>query len=103
VYNKNVEVEHEYFANGIRVHNCPECDAMEGRVFPVAEAHGLIPRHPACRCAWLPALADYREKGQVWDRRSVRSAVRESIGAERVGGTYRAAKAKSVWSGKELV
>lgn len=33
---------------------CPLCLAMEGRVFPIEEARGLIPLHPNCRCAWVP-------------------------------------------------
>jgi len=81
---------------------CPECEAMEGVVMPVDKAHGLIPRHPACRCSWLPALASRKETGQLWGR-SGRSAIRKSIGAEYASGSYRQAKMKSVWSGKELV
>lgn len=33
---------------------CPDCQSMEGEVFNVDEAHGLIPLHPNCRCAWIP-------------------------------------------------
>lgn len=35
---------------------CPECSSLEGVVFPVAEARGVIPVHPRCRCAWLPVF-----------------------------------------------
>lgn len=35
---------------------CPRCAEMEGTIVPVKEAHGLIPLHPNCRCAWIPAL-----------------------------------------------
>jgi len=35
---------------------CPQCEAMEGQTFPIDEAHGLIPLHPQCRCAWIPAI-----------------------------------------------
>jgi SPP1 gp7 family putative phage head morphogenesis protein len=31
---------------------CEECAAMDGKLFKVAQAHGLIPMHPNCRCAW---------------------------------------------------
>lgn len=34
---------------------CPECEQMEGKVFTIDEARGLIPLHPNCRCAWIPA------------------------------------------------
>jgi SPP1 gp7 family putative phage head morphogenesis protein len=33
---------------------CVECDEMEGEVFTIKEARGLIPLHPNCRCAWVP-------------------------------------------------
>ena len=34
---------------------CDDCLDLHGRVFPTAEAHGLIPVHPDCRCTWVPA------------------------------------------------
>jgi len=34
---------------------CPICRPLDGVVMPVAKARGLIPRHPNCRCAWIPA------------------------------------------------
>ena len=34
---------------------CPKCQALEGVVLKLAEAHGVIPVHPGCRCAWIPA------------------------------------------------
>lgn len=33
---------------------CEECGSMEGQVYRVSEAHGMIPLHPNCRCAWVP-------------------------------------------------
>jgi len=33
---------------------CAACADMEGSVFTIKEARGMIPLHPACRCAWLP-------------------------------------------------
>lgn len=35
---------------------CEQCAAMEGRTYNVDEAHGLIPLHPNCRCAWIPVV-----------------------------------------------
>ena len=35
---------------------CPQCAGMEGAVFTIREARGLIPLHPNCRCAWLPVI-----------------------------------------------
>lgn len=37
---------------------CPRCEQLEGRTFTVAEARGIIPVHPNCRCAWLPVITD---------------------------------------------
>lgn len=42
-------------ANDSRV--CPLCRALEGTRRRIAEARGVIPVHPSCRCAWVPVLA----------------------------------------------
>lgn len=33
---------------------CPKCQKKEGSIYTVAEARGLIPLHPNCRCCFLP-------------------------------------------------
>lgn len=33
---------------------CPSCEDLEGQTFSIQEAHGMIPLHPNCRCAWMP-------------------------------------------------
>lgn len=35
---------------------CPLCSEKEGQVFTIAEARGMIPLHPNCRCAWIPSV-----------------------------------------------
>jgi SPP1 gp7 family putative phage head morphogenesis protein len=35
---------------------CPECEDLDGQVMSISEARGLIPRHPRCRCSWLPVV-----------------------------------------------
>lgn len=35
---------------------CPECEALEGTVYSMSEARGIIPVHPNCRCTWLPVI-----------------------------------------------
>jgi len=35
---------------------CPECSDLEGNVYTIKEAHGMIPLHPNCRCAWKPHI-----------------------------------------------
>lgn len=37
---------------------CPQCEEMEGKLFSVDEAHGMIPAHPNCRCTWIPHIPD---------------------------------------------
>jgi SPP1 gp7 family putative phage head morphogenesis protein len=33
---------------------CQQCANMQGSVFTLEQASGMIPLHPQCRCAWLP-------------------------------------------------
>ena len=33
----------------------PECEALDGAIFPLKEASGQIPLHPGCRCIWTAA------------------------------------------------
>ncbi len=35
---------------------CPLCEPLDGKIFDLKEARGMIPRHPNCRCAWLPVV-----------------------------------------------
>lgn len=35
---------------------CDECDSLEGQIYTIEKARGLIPLHPNCRCAWLPVV-----------------------------------------------
>lgn len=54
---------------------CPICEALEGEVFTISEARGVIPLHPSCRCAWAPVnirtvSADKRKRAD--DRASKR-------------------------------
>jgi SPP1 gp7 family putative phage head morphogenesis protein len=37
---------------------CSECDKMQGKRFTLDEIEGMIPKHPHCRCAALPYLAE---------------------------------------------
>lgn len=54
---EGVEAEAEFATAGDdRV--CPECASLEGRVYPLAKARGVIPVHPRCRCAWIPRIVN---------------------------------------------
>ena len=43
---------------------CPQCLPMEGRVFKLDDARGMIPLHPNCRCSWVPFVPKAFEKGK---------------------------------------
>jgi SPP1 gp7 family putative phage head morphogenesis protein len=34
---------------------CEDCEDLDGTVMSIDEAEGMLPLHPNCRCAWLPA------------------------------------------------
>ncbi len=80
---------------------CIECGELEGVVMTVEEARGLIPRHPNCRCMWMPANKTRREKGQIWSVPGKKAAIKESIKAEHPKLSFTKARKRSVWPGKE--
>lgn len=89
---------------------CPECDALEGVVMTIDEARGMIPRHPQCRCAWVPANRRRREPGQVWlkkdKQKAIKKSIREEGGRDKSGKfnkTLKTTKKRSTWLGKELI
>jgi GNAT superfamily N-acetyltransferase len=56
VYDLTVEDKHEFYANGILVHNCFECeDISDSGPYDIDEALSLVPVHLHCRCSWIPA------------------------------------------------
>lgn len=54
---EGVEVEAEVATAGDE-QVCPECEDLEGKVFEISEARGLLPVHPNCRCALLPVVKE---------------------------------------------
>jgi len=52
---EGVSVEAEFSTAGDE-QVCPECEELEGNVYSIDEARGMIPVHPNCRCAWLPVV-----------------------------------------------
>lgn len=59
---------------------CPLCSPLQGVVLKIAEARGMIPRHPRCRCAWYPTTKP--EPEQVRSKRGIQRAIRKSMKAE---------------------
>jgi SPP1 gp7 family putative phage head morphogenesis protein len=37
---------------------CEECESMEGKIMDIDDAHGMIPVHPNCRCAFIPYIPE---------------------------------------------
>lgn len=37
---------------------CEKCASLQGKVFSLDEASGIIPVHPKCRCCWLPRIKE---------------------------------------------
>jgi SPP1 gp7 family putative phage head morphogenesis protein len=61
---------------------CPLCQPMDGVVYKTKEAHNLIPRHPRCRCAFLPANVGESATGQLKRKAQIDAAMRKSVKAE---------------------
>lgn len=54
---KEVGVQVEWLTAGDdRV--CPDCSDMEGSIFSIDDAKGMIPMHPGCRCAFIPVIPE---------------------------------------------
>jgi len=66
-------------------------------VLTIEEARGMIPRHPNCRCAYLPANVGESERGQKRGAEEIDDAMEESLAA--AGQT----REKSLWQGADLV
>ena len=60
---------------------CQECQPMEGVILRVAEAHNMIPRHPNCRCSFIPANVGEDTKDQTRGKADVKGAIGESLEA----------------------
>lgn len=71
VFDITVEEDESFVARGIVVHNCPQCEALQGNRFSIQEAKGMIPIHPQCRCSWVPYQQKKKARkvpaGKKWD------------------------------------
>ncbi len=80
---------------------CPLCQALDGVVLTIKEARGIIPRHPNCRCAHIPANVGESKKGQERSKTEIKGAFDDSIAAERKKGTLAEKRKKSQWFGAD--
>ncbi len=92
----------EWSSAGFNV--CPLCEEMDGVVFKVEEARGMIPRHPNCRCAYMPANVGESPKGQKRSKKQIQEAIDKSIAAERPKKSKRTLaeqKTRTSWGGAD--
>lgn len=80
---------------------CPVCAPLEGTILTIAEARGMIPRHPNCRCTWIPANVSEKEKGQKRKKGTIASAIKKSLRRETGLKDDDAARARSRWVGAD--
>lgn len=78
---------------------CDLCSPLEGTVMTVKEARGLIPRHPNCRCAWIPANVGEDDAGRAITGEEKRENVGASLQAEFPNEKAATAKKRSKWLG----
>lgn len=57
---------------------CPLCKPLEGIVLKTSEATGMIPRHPNCRCAWIPANVGEKDPSKLRTKKQIESAILRS-------------------------
>jgi len=59
---EGVKVKAEWVTAGYKV--CPECAALEGKVYNLDEIQNKIPLHPNCRCCAIPVKAGEKKVGE---------------------------------------
>ncbi len=57
---------------------CPLCRPLQGVVLTLDEAKGMIPRHPNCRCAWIPANVGEKAPSKMNTKKRIQAAVEKS-------------------------
>ena len=100
---EEVQVQAEWLTAGDnRV--CPECGFLEGATLTIDEARGLIPRHPQCRCAWVPVVKKQQplpmKKIETSIKREQQVKDKDGVFRYRKGRTLKDAIARSSWLGK---
>lgn len=44
---------------------CSRCEELDGEVFSIDEARGVIPVHPNCRCSWTASIKSWLKKNKI--------------------------------------
>lgn len=82
---------------------CKLCRDMDGKLIPVKEARGMLPRHPNCRCAFKTVAQNPNTKK---NKEALQKAIKASLKAElpnklkRKGRSVSFLKKNSNWKGK---
>jgi SPP1 gp7 family putative phage head morphogenesis protein len=58
---------------------CDLCEPLEGIVIKIDEARGMLPRHPNCRCAFIPANVGEDDEDQKRTKGEIGTAIRASL------------------------
>lgn len=84
---------------------CPRCQDLDGIIMKLKEARGIIPRHPNCRCSFIPANVGESTKGQIRGKADIQKAINDSIRHDipkRTKRTLAEQKRRSRWAGADL-
>ena len=65
---------------------CEACLPMEGVVLKLSEAHNMIPRHPNCRCSFIPANVGESRGEQVRGKAKIERQI--DLSARLAGDTF---------------
>jgi len=88
---------------------CELCAPLQGAILTIKQARGMIPRHPNCRCAWIPASkSKTNRKKKVQTPGKIKRSLKAELpnktrAGDKVPQTVKEAKKRSSWVGKEKV
>lgn len=80
---------------------CPLCQPLDGIVVKVKEARGMLPRHPNCRCAYIPANVGESTAGQKRKKSQIKAAIKKSVAVETKAKDKREKEKESNWVGAD--
>jgi SPP1 gp7 family putative phage head morphogenesis protein len=81
---------------------CPLCKPLQGVVMKIKEAHGLLPRHPNCRCVPIPANVGEDTSRQKRSKEEIEEAIDQSVQAESPNRPIEEQRKRSSWQGADL-
>lgn len=82
---------------------CDQCASLEGIVVKIEDARGMLPRHPNCRCAWVPITPAAVPSTSKTTTRQIKAAILKSVRSESPRRTKAEALRQSPWAGTDLL